>query len=42
MQLEQLHEDQFLRILWDEESEIIGIEWKGEAPPHMTDEGLKA
>ena len=41
MQQEQLHEDQFLRILWDEQTRIIGIDWK-EATSAMTSEDFKA
>jgi hypothetical protein len=28
MQVMQLHEDRFLKILWDEKTRIIGIDWK--------------
>ena len=35
-----LHEDKFLRILWDEKTRIIGLEWK-EATSAMTDEEFK-
>ena len=37
----QLHEDQFLRILWDEKTRIIGIDWK-DPTGTMTDEEFKA
>ena len=37
----QLHEDHFLRILWDENKKIISIEWK-EATAAMTSEEFKA
>jgi hypothetical protein len=37
----QLHDDQFLKILWDENSRIIRIDWK-EATSSMTDEQFKA
>jgi hypothetical protein len=40
MQPEQLHEDKFLRVLWDENPRIIGIEWK-EATSTMTSEEFK-
>ena len=36
----QLHEDEFLRILWDEQSRVIGIDWK-ESTAKMTDEDMK-
>jgi len=36
----QLHEDQFLTILWDENTKIIGIDWK-ETTSAMTDEEFK-
>src|SRR5262245_19654258 len=35
-----LHEDKFLRILWDEKTRIIGLEWK-EATSAMTDDESK-
>ncbi len=41
MQPEQLHEGRFLKILWDEKTRIIGIEWK-EATSAMTSEEFKA
>ena len=41
MQPEQLFEDHFLRILWDKDAKIIGIDWK-EATSSMTDEEFKA
>ncbi|SRR5713226_3890069 len=37
----QLHQDQFLRILWDEKTQIIGIDWK-DPTGTMTDEEFKA
>jgi len=37
MQPAQLHEDEFLRIFWDSQTRIIGIDWK-EATSEMTDE----
>ena len=40
MQPAQLHEDEFLRIFWDEQTRIIGIDWK-EATSAMTDEDFK-
>ena len=36
----QLHEDEFLRILWDDSTRIIGIDWK-ESTAKMTDEDMK-
>jgi hypothetical protein len=36
----QLHEDEFLRIFWDEQTRIIGIDWM-EATSEMTDEDFK-
>ena len=41
MQPTQLHEDDFLRMLWDEELVVIGIDWK-EATAAMTDNDFKA
>ena len=41
MQPEQLHEDQFLRILWNEQTRIIGVDWK-EATSAMTSDEFKA
>jgi len=41
MDLTQLHQDEFLRILWNERVKIIGIDWK-EATSSMTDEDFKA
>jgi hypothetical protein len=41
MDLTQLHEDEFLRILWNGRAKIIGIDWK-EATSAMTDEEFKA
>jgi hypothetical protein len=35
-----LHQDQFLRILWDEETRVIGIDWK-ESTSTMTDDDFK-
>ncbi len=40
MELTQLHEDAFLRILWDCSTRIIGIDWK-ESTAKMTDEDMK-
>jgi hypothetical protein len=40
MQPVQLHEDEFLRIFWDKQTRIIGIDWK-EATSAMTDEDFK-
>ena len=40
MKPHQLHEGQYLRILWDEKARIIGIEWK-EATAAMTSEEFK-
>ena len=41
MTLEQLYEGPYLRILWDENSKIIGIDWK-ETTAAMTNEEFKA
>lgn len=41
MQPTQLHEDEFLRIMWDEELFVIGIDWK-EATAAMTEKDFKA
>jgi hypothetical protein len=41
MQPEQLHEDDFLRILWDEKTRILALDWK-EATSSMSDEEFKA
>ena len=41
MQPEQLYEGHYFRILWDEKSRIIGIDWK-EATSTMTTEEFKA
>ena len=40
MQPAQLHEDEFLRIFWDKQTGIIGIDWM-EATSEMTDEDFK-
>jgi hypothetical protein len=41
MQPTQLHEDNFLRIFWNEETRIIGIDWK-DSTSTMTDEEFRA
>lgn len=41
MKPEQLHDGPYLRIVWDEKTRIIGIEWK-EATSTMTSEEFKA
>jgi hypothetical protein len=41
MKPEQLHEDDFLRIQWDETTSIIALEWT-EATSSMNDEEFKA
>jgi len=41
MQAAHLHEDKFLRIFWDEETRIIGIDWK-DSTSTMTDEEFRA
>ena len=41
MQSTQLHDDDFFKVLWDENARIIGIDWK-EATSAMTDEQFKA
>ena len=40
MKTQQLHEDTFLKILWDGQSRVIGIDWK-EGTSSMTDEDFK-
>jgi hypothetical protein len=40
MQPAQLHEDEFLRIFWDKQTRIIGINWM-ETTSEMTDEDFK-
>ena len=40
MKTQQLHDDTFLKILWNDESRVIGIDWK-EATSSMTDEDFK-
>jgi hypothetical protein len=35
-----LHEDEYLQILWDEQTRIISVDWK-EATAKMTDEDFK-
>jgi len=41
MQAIELHDGTFLKILWDQEPRIIGIQWKA-ATAAMTDEDFKA
>jgi hypothetical protein len=41
MQNAQVHDDNFLKVLWDENARIIRIDWK-EATSSMTDEDFKA
>jgi len=41
MQTTQLHEDKFFKVLWDEHTRIIEIDWK-EGTSSMTDEDFKA
>lgn len=41
MQSVQLHEDKFLRILWDETTRIIGIDWK-DTTSAMSDDEFRA
>ena len=41
MNPEQLHDSQYLRILWDGKARIIGIDWK-ETTADMTSEAFKA
>ena len=41
MQTTQLHEDKFFKVLWDESTQIIGVDWK-EATSSMTDDEFKA
>jgi len=38
MEPTQLHEDEFLQILWDERSRIIGIDWKASTATMTNDE----
>ena len=40
MKPQQLHEDTFLKILWDDQSRVIGIDWK-EGTSSMTDDDFK-
>jgi len=40
MQGTQLHEDKYLKILWDEKASIIGIDWK-DSTSAMTGEEFK-
>jgi hypothetical protein len=40
MRSTQLHNDSFLKVLWDENSRIIGIDWK-ESTTAMTDDQFK-
>jgi hypothetical protein len=40
MEPTELHEDEFLRILWDDSTGIIAIDWK-ESTAAMTDEDMK-
>lgn len=40
-QTTQLHEDKFLKVFWEESTQIIAIDWK-EATSSMTDEEFKA
>ena len=40
MKTQQLHEDTFLKLLWDDQSGVIGIDWK-EATSSMTGEELR-
>ena len=36
----QIHEDSFLKILWDEKTRVIGIDWK-EATSSMSDKDFQ-
>jgi hypothetical protein len=40
LKTQQLHENPFHKILWDDQSRLIGIDWK-EATSSMTDEDFK-
>lgn len=40
MKTQQLHEDTFIKILWDDLSRVIGIDWKA-ATSSMTDAEFK-
>jgi hypothetical protein len=40
LKTQQLHENPFHKILWDEQSRVIGVDWK-EATSSMTDEDFK-
>ena len=41
MQRTEIHDGKYLKVLWDGESRIIGIDWK-ESTSGMTDEDFKA
>jgi hypothetical protein len=41
MQLTTLHDNTFLKILWNDKTRVIGIDWK-EATSSMTDDDFKA
>ena len=41
MSATQIHDAKFLKILWDEKTRLIGIDWK-ETTAEMTDEQFKA
>lgn len=41
MQATRLHDDVFFEVLWDEKTEIIGIQWK-EATLSMTEQEFKS
>ena len=36
-----IHDDAFFQVLWDENTNVIGIQWK-EATSSMTDEDFKS
>ncbi len=41
MPQEQLHEDKFLQILWDEKTRIIAIDWKASTSTMTSDHTLE-
>ncbi|HKE29333.1 MAG TPA: hypothetical protein VKB88_43580 [Bryobacteraceae bacterium] len=40
MQTQQLHDDDYLRVMWDDDTRVTSIDWK-EATSAMTDEDFK-
>jgi len=41
MQTQQLHDDDYFRVSWDDDTRVISIDWK-EATSAMTDEDFKS